>query len=65
MTAAMAKTENCVRMTRTPNPPTAVEIKSRPVPSIESSLAPPPVKQTEVLSPLEETRRYDPLAGRR
>jgi hypothetical protein len=63
MTAAMAKPENCVRVTRTPNPPTAVEIGSRPVPSIETSPAPSLVKETEVLSPVEEVRRHDPLAG--
>jgi hypothetical protein len=46
-----------------PNPPTAVEIKSRPVTSIQSSPAPSPVKETEVLSPLEQILRHDPLAG--
>jgi hypothetical protein len=46
-----------------PNPPAAVEIKSRPVTSIESFPAPSPVKETEVLSPLEQMLRHDPLAG--
>jgi hypothetical protein len=43
--------------------PMAVEIKSRPVTSIQSSPAPSPVKQTDVLWPLEQVLRHDPLAG--
>lgn len=46
-----------------PNPPTAVEIKSRPGAAIQSSPALSPVKETEVLSPLEQMLRHDPLAG--
>jgi hypothetical protein len=46
-----------------PNPPTAVEIKSRPVTSIQSSPAASPVKETDVLSPLEQILRHDPFAG--
>ena len=46
-----------------PNPTTTVEIKSRPVTSIQSSPAPSPVKDTDVLSPLEQILRHDPLTG--
>jgi hypothetical protein len=46
-----------------PNPLTAVEIKSRPVTAVQSFPAPPAEDKTNVLSPLEQILRHDPLAA--
>jgi hypothetical protein len=45
-----------------PNPPTVVEIKSRPVADVQALPAPPAPKETGVFSAFGQILRHDPLA---